>query len=134
MKTANLKPNLNHYFSSNGAMICISAMASESHLFILFILFTVFWNYHLKAKWSKYLNYKSELLSHSNIDNTEIFDTQTWTQKRRYDQEASPAYYNTPAISTVELQWLELLWDHENLFETGVVRPNGLIIDPGQEA
>ena len=27
-----------------------------------------------------------------------------------------------PAISTVELQWLEHLWDHENLFETGVVR------------
>ena len=27
-------------------------------------------------------------------------------------------------IITVELQWLELLWDHENLFETGVVRAN----------
>ena len=26
--------------------------------------------------------------------------------------------------STVELQWLEHLWDHENLFETGVVRAN----------
>ena len=25
---------------------------------------------------------------------------------------------------TVELQWLEHLWDHENLFETGVVRAN----------
>ena len=23
---------------------------------------------------------------------------------------------------TVELQWLEHLWDHENLFQTGVVR------------
>ena len=23
---------------------------------------------------------------------------------------------------TVELQWLEHLWDHENYFETGVVR------------
>ena len=23
---------------------------------------------------------------------------------------------------TVELQWLEHLWDYENLFETGVVR------------
>ena len=23
---------------------------------------------------------------------------------------------------TVELQWLEHLWDHENMFETGVVR------------
>ena len=25
---------------------------------------------------------------------------------------------------TVELQWLEHLWAHENLFETGVVRAN----------
>ena len=25
---------------------------------------------------------------------------------------------------TVELQWLEHLWDHDNLFETGVVRAN----------
>ena len=27
-------------------------------------------------------------------------------------------------IPTVELQWLEHLWDHENMFETGVVRIN----------
>ena len=26
--------------------------------------------------------------------------------------------------NTVELQWLELLSDHENMFETGVVRVN----------
>ena len=26
--------------------------------------------------------------------------------------------------STVKLQWLEHLWDHENQFETGVVRAN----------
>ena len=26
--------------------------------------------------------------------------------------------------STVELQWLEHLWDYENMFETGVVRVN----------
>ena len=25
-------------------------------------------------------------------------------------------------VNTVELQWLEHLWDYENLFETGVVR------------
>ena len=25
---------------------------------------------------------------------------------------------------TVELQWLEYLWDHENKFEIGVVRAN----------
>ena len=27
-------------------------------------------------------------------------------------------------VNTVELQWLEHLWDHENEFETGVVRAN----------
>ena len=27
-------------------------------------------------------------------------------------------------INTVELQWLEHLRDHENMFETGVVRAN----------
>ena len=26
--------------------------------------------------------------------------------------------------NTVELQWLEHPWDHENLFETGIVRAN----------
>ena len=26
---------------------------------------------------------------------------------------------------TVKLQWLKHLWDHENMFETGVVRANG---------
>ena len=25
-------------------------------------------------------------------------------------------------MSTVELQWLEHLWDRENMFETGVIR------------
>ena len=28
----------------------------------------------------------------------------------------------TPKTDTVELQWLEHLWDYENMFETGVVR------------
>ena len=27
-------------------------------------------------------------------------------------------------VYTVELQWLELLLNHENMFETGVVRAN----------
>ena len=27
-------------------------------------------------------------------------------------------------LYTVELQWLEHLWDHENMFETRVVRAN----------
>ena len=31
---------------------------------------------------------------------------------------------SAPHVSTVELQWLELLWNHENMFETGVVRAN----------
>ena len=36
---------------------------------------------------------------------------------------------------TVELQWLEHLWDYENLFEAGVVFESlGFIIEPGQEA
>ena len=26
--------------------------------------------------------------------------------------------------NTVELQWLEHFWDHENMFETGVVQAN----------
>ena len=36
-----------------------------------------------EAKWSKYPNYKSELVSHLNFDDSEIFDTQTWTPKQR---------------------------------------------------
>ena len=31
---------------------------------------------------------------------------------------------NFGLLSTVELQWLEHLWDHENIFERGVVRGN----------
>ena len=30
--------------------------------------------------------------------------------------------WNRKNTNTVELQWLEHLWDHENMFETGVVR------------
>ena len=38
-------------------------------------------------------------------------------------------------FTTVELQWLEHLWDNGNLFETWVVRATeGVIIAPGQEA
>ena len=28
----------------------------------------------------------------------------------------------TGCTGTIELQWLEHLWNHENVFETGVVR------------
>ena len=31
-------------------------------------------------------------------------------------------YTEKVLLTTVELQWLEHLWDYENLFETGVVR------------
>ena len=30
----------------------------------------------------------------------------------------------TASFDIVELQWLEHLWNHENMFETGVVRAN----------
>ena len=36
-----------------------------------------------KAKWSKYPNDKPKLESHLNINNSEIFDTQAWTQKQK---------------------------------------------------
>ena len=29
-----------------------------------------------------------------------------------------------PIVTTVELQWLEHLWDYENKFETGIIRAN----------
>ena len=31
---------------------------------------------------------------------------------------------NNNSINTVELQWLEHVWNHENMFETGEVRAN----------
>ena len=35
--------------------------------------------------------------------------------------DSKPEY---PQRCTVELQWFEHLWNHENMFETGVVRAN----------
>ena len=35
-----------------------------------------------------------------------------------------PAHPHTHLDVTVKLQWLEHLWDYENLFETGVVQAN----------
>ena len=32
--------------------------------------------------------------------------------------------FPTLYLYTVELQWLEHLWNHKNMFETGVVRAN----------
>ena len=40
-----------------------------------------------------------------------------------YESGALPIALRGPA-STVEFQWLEYLWIHENKFETGVVRAN----------
>ena len=37
------------------------------------------------------------------------------------DQSTGPFLF-IKKTNTVELQWLEPLWDHENLFETAVVR------------
>ena len=34
------------------------------------------------------------------------------------------AHLNSIIRDTAELQWLEHLWDHENMFKTGVVRAN----------
>ena len=34
-----------------------------------------------------------------------------------------PCQHDKVVKNTVELQWLEHLWDYENLFETGVVQP-----------
>ena len=51
-------------------------------------------------------------------------------EKRAGFEPATPvlhwAIYTTlrPLLSTVHLQWLEHLWNHENVFETGVVRGN----------
>ena len=36
----------------------------------------------------------------------------------------SVEHVRTIQIYTVELKWLEHLWDHENMLETGVVRAN----------
>ena len=41
----------------------------------------------IKAKWSKYPNHKSELVSHLNIVTSEIFDAQTRTLKQRFNQQ-----------------------------------------------
>ena len=44
------------------------------------------------------------------------------------------SYAEISKLCTVERQWLEHFWTHENMFETGVVRATELIIALGQEA
>ena len=38
-----------------------------------------------------------------------------------------PVYGRRSLSATVELQWLEYLWNRENMFETGVVQANECI-------
>ena len=42
-----------------------------------------------------------------------------WKREREYDKNTK---HNKQY--TVELQWLEQLWNHENMFEIGEVRAN----------
>ena len=44
--------------------------------------------------------------------------------KHRYGIDGVPQDLEQTFGSTVELQWLEHLWNHEDMFETGVVRAN----------
>ena len=43
-------------------------------------------------------NHKSELVSHLNIDISEIFDTQTWTPKHRCDQVLVSSKHHLPVV------------------------------------
>ena len=57
--------------------------------------------------------------------NNSCFPDIALSDSKRKTYQALPIYRITRHwIYTVELQWLEHLWDHENLFETGVVRAN----------
>ena len=51
-----------------------------------------------KAKCSKYPKYKFELISHLNIDDSEIFYTQSWPQIKRHDQVSSGSKHHLPII------------------------------------
>ena len=65
---------------------------------ICYLIIVSFNLYITKAKWSKYPNYKFELISHLKIDNSEIFDTQTWTPKQRCDQVPEGSKHHLPII------------------------------------
>ena len=69
------------------------ANVSDTERQILYLLLSISKSFvsskiHNKAKLSKYQSHKSEIVSHLNIDISEIFDTQTWTPKQRCDQGA----------------------------------------------
>ena len=52
----------------------------------------------LKAKLSKYPSHKSELVSHLNIDNSEIFDTQPWTAPKDRCGQVSAGSSHRPVL------------------------------------
>ena len=53
-----------------------------------------------QAKWSKYPNHKSRLISLLNIDNSDIFDTnQTWAPKQKCDQVPAGSKHHVPMVA-----------------------------------
>ena len=51
-----------------------------------------------EVKWSKYTNYKSELVCHLNIGDSKIFDTHTGTPKQTRDQVAERSTHHLSII------------------------------------
>ena len=52
------------------------------------------------------------------------FINQCLNYKQHYTNVHNNSTVTVRTKDIVELQWLEHLWDHENMFETGVVRAN----------
>ena len=78
----------------------------------------LFWVYR---HFETVLQFISDLLSEKERKQRETLD------KRKHVQKPTPAPTASevgPCPSTEELQWLEHVWDHENMFETRVVRAN----------
>ena len=83
-----------------------------------------------KANWSKYQNHKSELVCKFNIENSEIFDTQTWMS-----DECVNAIYNN-AQPTQDKERRELFDDtlslprrNCNTKKTASCKITGILID-----
>ena len=51
-----------------------------------------------KAKWFKYPNHKFKIVCHLNMDNSEIFDTLTYTPKQRCDLVPAGGKHHMPII------------------------------------
>ena len=58
-------------------------------------------NFSVNTMWLK-----SELVSHLNIDNSEIFSTQTWTPKQRCDQVPAGSKHPLPNTCIIHLSFL----------------------------